>query len=137
MMGFAGGCANSRGMRSVVLGSLVVVLGLAPVAAPVTISVCSGGIRSFEFVEVASYEVTLRDVTTKQADEVRLSARYGRHERRATFDIKAAFAPGVDVKQRVRRTVNGGLYSYVTDENDCTIDYVHFTDGTSWNRPAP
>jgi hypothetical protein len=28
------------------------------------------------------------------------------------------------------------MFAYVSDQNDCTVDYVHFTDGTSWRRPA-
>jgi hypothetical protein len=130
------GSAKSRGMPLVLLVPLVLALAAAPAMAPVSISVCSGGIRSYELVEVASYDVTLRNVTARPADEVQLSARYGRHEKRATFDIKTAFPPGVDVKQHVRRTVNGGMFAYVSDQNDCTVDYVHFTDGTSWRRPA-
>jgi len=105
-------------------------------SAPVTISVCSGGIHSIEFVEIASYDVTLRNTTSVPADEVRFSARYGRHEKRATFDVRAPFPPGADVSRHVRRTVNGGLFAYVSDTNDCTVDYVHFTNGGSWTRPA-
>ncbi|HTD34826.1 MAG TPA: hypothetical protein VK665_14250 [Candidatus Elarobacter sp.] len=101
-----------------------------------TISVCSGGIHSIEFVEIASYDVTLRNTTSVPADEVRFSARYGRHEKRATFDVRAPFPPGADVSRHVRRTVNGGLFAYVSDTNDCTVDYVHFTNGGSWTRPA-
>ncbi|MBV8369690.1 MAG: hypothetical protein JO036_12295 [Candidatus Eremiobacteraeota bacterium] len=101
-----------------------------------TISVCSGGISSVEFVEIASYDVTFRNRSSVAADEVRLSARYGRHEKRATFDVKGSFPPGVDVSRHLRRTVNGGLFAYRSDQNDCFVDYVHFADGTSWVRPA-
>jgi hypothetical protein len=112
------------------------VLALAAPPAPVTISACSGGIRSYELTEVASYEVTLRNTSPKPADEVRLSVRYGRHEKRATFDLKESFAPNADVTRRVRRNVSGGLYTYVSDQNDCTVDYVHFSDGSSWTGDA-
>jgi len=108
----------------------------ANAGAPVTISVCSGGISSVEFVEIASYDVTFRNRSSVAADEVRLSARYGRHEKRATFDVKGSFPPGVDVSRHLRRTVNGGLFAYTSDQNDCFVDYVHFADGTSWVRPA-
>jgi len=108
----------------------------ANAGAPVTISVCSGGISSVEFVEIASYDVTFRNRSSVAADEVRLSARYGRHEKRATFDVKGSFPPGVDVSRHLRRTVNGGLFAYRSDQNDCFVDYVHFADGTSWVRPA-
>ena len=102
-----------------------------------TISVCSGGITSLELVEIASYDVTFRNRSAVAADEVRLSARYGRHEKRATFDVKGVFPPGADVSRHLRRTVNGGLFAYRSDQNDCFVDYVHFTDGSSWSRPAP
>jgi hypothetical protein len=102
--------------------------------APVTISSCVGGIQSVEFVEIATYDVTFRNTGPVAADEVRLSARYGRHEKRATFDLKETFAPGVDVSRHLRRTVNGGLFGYWSDHNDCFVDYVHFTNGTSWSR---
>jgi hypothetical protein len=105
-------------------------------SAPVVISACRGGITSIELVEIASYDVTLRNTTPLPADEIRLSARYGRHEKRATFDLKEPFLPGVEVTKHVRRTVSGGLFAYRSDQNDCFVDYVHFTNGSSWSRPA-
>jgi hypothetical protein len=105
-------------------------------ASPVTISACSGGITSIELVEIASYDVTFRNTVSVPADEVRFGARYGRHQKRAEFDLKEVFPPGTDVSRHVRRTVSGGLFSYVSDQNDCTVDYVHFTNGTTWTRPA-
>lgn len=109
----------------------------APVqSSPVTISVCSGGITSIELVEIASYDVTLRNTASVPADEIRFGARYGRHEKRAEFDLKGVFPPGADVSRHVRRTVSGGLFAYVSDQNDCTVDYVHFTNGTAWTRAA-
>jgi len=130
----------TNALRMLTASASVVLLAAAPAPAvapaPVTISVCSGGITSIELVEIASYDVTLRNTTPVPADEVRFSARYGRHEKRATFDLKEPFAPGADVSRHVRRTVNGGLFAYVSDKNDCTVDYVHFTNGSSWTRPA-
>ena len=105
-----------------------------PAGAPVTISACSGGVTSIEFVETATYDVTMRNTAPVAADEIRLSVRYGRHEKRATFDLKEVFPPGVTVSRHLRRTVNGGLFSYWSDRNDCFVDYVHFTNGTSWTR---
>ena len=43
---------------------------------------------------------------------------------------------GADVSRHVRRTVSGGLFAYVSDQNDCAVDYVHFTNGSAWTRPA-
>ncbi len=105
-----------------------------PPQGPVAITACRGGVQSIEFVEIATYDVTLRNTSAVAADEVRFHARYGRHEKRATFDVKDAFPPGVDVSKHVRRTVNGGLFGYTSDQSDCFVDYVHFTDGTSWTR---
>ena len=102
--------------------------------APVAISACRGGITSIELVEIASYDVTLRNTAPVAADEIRFSARYGRHEKRAAFDLKEPFPPGVEVTKHVRRTVSGGLFAYRSDQNDCAVDYVHFTNGTSWSR---
>jgi len=123
-------------MRWMLVPTLLLALGASPAGtpAPVTIATCSGGLHSVEFVEIASYDVTFRNTTAVAADEVRFSARYGRHEKRATFDVKAAFPPNVDVSKHVRRTVNGGLFAFVSDQNDCFVDYVHFVDGTSWTR---
>jgi hypothetical protein len=103
-------------------------------SAPVTISVCSGGIASIELIEIATYDVTFRNNAPVAADEIRLSARYGRHEKRARFDVKGTFPPGVDVSRHLRRTVSGGLFAYQSAHNDCDVDYVHFTNGTSWTR---
>jgi hypothetical protein len=127
--------AAANALRVLAASAAVALLAAAPVPAPVTISVCSGGIHSIEFVEIASYDVTLRNTTSVPADEVRFSVRYGRHEKRATFDVKAPFPPGTDVSRHVRRTVNGGLFAYVSDTNDCTVDYVHFANGSAWTRP--
>jgi hypothetical protein len=101
---------------------------------PVTISRCSGGITSLELVEVASYDVTVRNTSPVTADRIGLSARYGRHEKRATFDLIGPFPPDADVSRHLRRTVNGGLFGYRSDQNDCFIDYVHFSDGKVWRR---
>jgi hypothetical protein len=125
----------ANALRTLAASGVVGLLAAAPAPSPVTISVCSGGIHSIELVEIASYDVTLRNTTSVPADEVRFSARYGRHEKRATFDLKTAFPPGTDVSRHVRRTVNGGLFAYVSDTNDCTVDYVHFTNGSAWTRP--
>ncbi len=115
--------------------SLLLALAAAPAPpSPVAITACSGGIHSIELIEIASYDVTLRNTAAVAADEIRFSVRYGRHEKRATFDVKGAFPPNVDVSKHVRRTVNGGLFGFVSDQNDCNVDYVHFADGTSWTR---
>jgi hypothetical protein len=110
-------------------------VGPAASPAPVTISTCSGGLSSFELIEFATYDVTFRNAGPVAADEVRLSALYGRRGKRATFDVTGRFPPGVDVSRHLRHTVSGGLYSFRSDKNDCVVDYVHFTDGSSWSPP--
>ena len=109
--------------------------GRAPLPAPVTISVCSGGLSSFELVEFATYDVTVRNTASVPADKIRLSALYGRRGKRATFDLTGLFPPNADVSRHLRHTVSGGLYSFRSDKNDCVVDYVHFTDGSSWSPP--
>jgi hypothetical protein len=133
-------------MRSFAAAGLAVLLAsiapVAPVAAqtavrtpapgPVTISTCSGGLSSFELVEIATYDVTVRNTSSTLADQIRLSALYGHRGKRATFDLTGPFPPGVDVSRHIHKTVSGGLYAFRSDRNDCVIDYVHFADGTSW-----
>ena len=109
--------------------------GHAPSTAPVTISTCSGGLSSFELVEIATYDVTFRNAGPVAADEIRLSALYGRRGKRATFDLTGLFPPGADVSRHLRHTVSGGLYAFRSDRNECIVDYVHFTDGSSWSPP--
>jgi hypothetical protein len=111
--------------------------GPAPSPAPVTISTCSGGLSSCELVEIATYDVTFRNTASVAADRIRLSALYGRRGKRATFEITGLFPPGADVSRHLRHTVSGGLYSFRSDKNDCVIDFVHFTDGSSWSPPRP
>jgi len=120
-------------MRSFTVLCLAAFLAASP--APVTISTCSGGLSSFELVEIATYDVTFRNAGPVAADEIRLSALYGRRGKRATFDVKGLFPPGADVSRHLRHTVSGGLYSFRSDKNDCVVDYVHFTDGSSWSPP--
>ena len=128
-------CALASLSLTASAGAAILETGQAtPSSAPVTISACSGGITSIEFVEVASYDVTFRNTASVPADEIRLGARYGRHEKRATFDLKGPFAPGIDVSRHLRRTVNGGLFAYRSTQNDCFVDYVRFTNGTTWSR---
>jgi hypothetical protein len=103
--------------------------------APVALGACRGGIASIELVEIAAYDVTLRNTAALPADEIKLSVRYGRRRKTAAFDLRGTFAPGVDVTRHLRRTVGAGLYSYASDSNDCSVDYVHFSDGTSWSAP--
>ena len=129
--------SSTRRLRLLLLAPIVAALAAPALAAaapaPVAITACRGGITSVELMEIAAYDVTFRNEARVAADEIRFGARYGRHEKRATFDVKGTFAPGVDVRRSVRRTVSGGLFSYTSDQNDCAVEYVHFTDGTSWS----
>lgn len=102
---------------------------------PITVSDCRGGIASVELVEIAAYNIRFRNTATVPADEIRLSIAYGRRKT-ATFDVHGTFGPDVDNTRALRKTVGAGLYSWESSQNDCRIDYVHFTDGASWTRPA-
>ncbi len=105
-------------------------------AAPVAISDCRGGIASLELVEIAAYDVTFRNTSTAVADEIRFRIAYGR-SKSIDFDIKGAFNPNVDVKRRLSHSVGIGLYTYTSSANTCTVQYVHFVDGSSWGQPRP
>ena len=107
-----------------------------PPAAPIVVSDCRGGIESVELVEIAAYDVTFHSTASVTADEIRLSVPYGRHGKRADFDLHGSFAPQVEVTRALRRTVRGGLFAYMSAHNDCRVDYVHFADGSAWTRPA-
>ena len=107
-----------------------------PAQAPVVFSDCRGGIESVELVEIAAYDVTFHLTAAVAADEIRLSIPYGRHGKRADFDLHGTFAPQVDVTRALRRTVRGGLFAYMAQHNDCRVDYVHFADGSVWTRPG-
>ncbi|MDQ6931602.1 MAG: hypothetical protein M3160_00335 [Candidatus Eremiobacteraeota bacterium] len=92
---------------------------------------CRGGVASIELVEVAAYDVTFRNTSSLSADEVRLTVRTHRNKL-LHFDLKGTFSPGIDVKRRVGKTLGLGLYSYSSSNNQCSIDWVHFVDGSSW-----
>ncbi len=101
--------------------------------APVTITDCRGGIASLELVEVAAYDVSLRNTALVAADEIRLTIQ-ARRKNSLTFDLKGTFDPGSDAKRRVQRSVGFGLYSYSSATNECSVEFVHFVNGTSWSK---
>lgn len=105
-------------------------------AAPVTISACRGGIASLELIELAAYDVTLRNTANLTTDVIRLRIDYGRGKT-LTFDIKGTFSPNTDVKRRLSRTLGFGLYSYSSTANRCSVQYVHYINGSSWNQSNP
>lgn len=130
-------CSAARSATALAaLFAATAVASPTPPAAPVVFSDCRGGIESIELVEIAAYDVTFYTTGPVAADEIRLSIPYGRHGKRADFDMRGTFAPHVDVTRALRRTVRGGLFAYMSSHNDCRVDYVHFADGTSWTRPA-
>lgn len=100
---------------------------------PVLITDCRGGIASIELVEVAAYDVTLRNTRNVSADEIRLTIRT-RRNKLLNFDLKGAFDSKNDVKRRVGRSVGFGFYSYSSANNQCSIDWVHFADGSTWTK---
>jgi len=131
---------NARILGSTLLAAALSTQASLALAAPatppssVTISRCSGGVASVELMEIATYDVTFRNETSMTIERIGLSARYGRHEKRATFDLTGPFAPGVEYSRHLRRTVNGGLFGYRSEQNDCFVDSVKFANGTTWRR---
>jgi hypothetical protein len=53
----------------------------------------------------------------------------------ATFDVKQPFPANAAVSVHLHKNLAGGLYAYETDQNTCTVTFVHFVDGTSWGDP--
>jgi len=107
--------------------------GAVPLRAPVIITACTGGIASIELVEVAAYDVTLRNEGAVAADEIAMTVR-GRRNKVMSFQLKGTFAPGIEIKRRIGRPLGIGLYTYSSSNNDCFIDSVHFANGSTWNR---
>ncbi len=99
--------------------------------APVKITECKGGLAVVEFVELAAYDITFRNMSTVASDEIDVRINYGR-KKSATFKLKGQFSPQVDIKRRAQRTLGFGLYTYESDQNQCFVEYVHFVDGSSW-----
>jgi hypothetical protein len=132
----------TQGTRLLVLAAMASLALATPAraanvpASPVTFSECRGGISSIELVEFAAYNVTFRNTAAVAADEIRLSIPYGRRKV-ANFDLRGTFNPQVDTSQALRKNVNGGLYAWRSSQNDCIVDFVHFTDGTTWSRTMP
>jgi hypothetical protein len=100
-------------------------------APPIVITDCRGGIASIELVELAAYDVSLRNTSAVAADEIRLTVRT-RRNRMLNFDVKGTFSPAVDVTRRLERSIGLGFYSYSSSRNDCSVNWVHFVDGSSW-----
>lgn len=100
---------------------------------PVTMIECRGGIASIELVEIAAYDVTLRNSGSVTADAIRLTVRT-RRNKLLNFDLKGTFEPKIEVKRRVGRTLGLGFYSYSSTSNECSVDWVHFVDGSSWTK---
>lgn len=103
--------------------------------APVSITQCKGGLAVVEFVELAAYDIAFQNTAHVVADEVDVRVRYGR-KKSVTFKLNGQFSPHVTIKRRAQRTVGFGLYSYESDQNQCSVEYVHFVDGTSWQAPS-
>lgn len=109
--------------------------GADAVPAPVTVSDCRGGIASIELVEMANYAVTFRNTATATADEIRFAIPYGRRKT-ATFTVRGTFSPDIDIRRALQKSVGVGLYGYSSTNNTCRVEFVHFTDGSSWTPAA-
>ncbi|MGA2392517.1 MAG: hypothetical protein ABSH03_04080 [Candidatus Lustribacter sp.] len=118
---------------------LALTLGAAPAGtqapAPVVATACHGTVSSIELVEHASYDATFHNGAGVAADDIHVAIPYGR-TKTATFDVRDTFAPGADVNEHLHKNLSGGLFAVATNDDRCTVRYVHFVDGTSWGDPA-
>ena len=64
-------------------------------------------------------------------DEIRFTTDFGTGNKPRTFTDKGTFAPGTPIM----RAFNLSVHSHVglPSKPQCTLQYVHFSDGTSWH----
>jgi hypothetical protein len=103
---------------------------------PVVATSCHGTITSLELVEHASYDATFRNTGTIGVDDIHVAIPYGR-TKIATFDVHDSFPPGADVMEHLHKNLSGGLFATSTNDNRCSVTYVHFVNGLSWGKPKP
>jgi hypothetical protein len=67
-------------------------------------------------------------------DEIRFTTDFGSGNKPRTFTDKGTFAPGT----MIMRSFNLAAHSHVgiPSKPRCTLQYVHFSDGTSWDAPS-
>jgi hypothetical protein len=67
-------------------------------------------------------------------DEIRFTTDFGTGNKPRTFSDKGTFAPGMPIM----RSFNLVTHNHVglASKPQCTLQYVHFTDGTSWHAPS-
>jgi hypothetical protein len=101
---------------------------------PVVATSCHGTITSLELIEHASYDATFHNSGTVGADDIHVAIPYGR-TKLATFDVHDSFPPGADVTEHLHKNLSGGLFATATNDNRCSVTYVHFVNGLSWGKP--
>jgi hypothetical protein len=112
---------------------LVPLCATADTGSPVVVTDCRGGITSIALVEIGAYEITLRNTSPVQADDIRIAIAYD-HGQIAGFDVRGKFPPNADIKKSLRKPVGHGQYTYASGRNVCDVQYVHFTNGSSWSK---
>jgi hypothetical protein len=67
-------------------------------------------------------------------DEIRFTTDFGSGNKPRTFTDKGTFEPGT----MIMRSFNLASHSHagIPSKPQCTLQYVHFSDGTSWHAPS-
>jgi hypothetical protein len=106
----------------------------AQTVSPVVATSCHGTITSLELIEHASYDATFHNTGTVGVDDIHVAIPYGR-TKLATFDVHDSFPPGADVTEHLHKNLSGGLFATATNDDRCSVTYVHFVNGLSWTKP--
>jgi hypothetical protein len=106
----------------------------AQTVSPVVATTCHGTITSLELIEHASYDATFHNSGTVAVDDIHVAIPYGR-TKLATFDVHDSFPPGADVTEHLHKNLSGGLFATATNDDRCSVTYVHFANGQFWGKP--
>jgi hypothetical protein len=101
-------------------------------AAPVTLTGCH--VTHSKGSANATFHVQYMNNGKVAVDEIRFTTDFGSGNKPRTFTDKGTFAPGT----MIMRSFNLTTHSHVgiPSKPECTLQYVHFTDGTSWHAPS-
>ncbi len=102
---------------------------------PITVNDCSFLYRTSDFItKVVKLKIEFTNESAKIADLVTFSVTSDIGD--ATIRDVGSYDPGVELKHEYRQYYGRRMYS--TDENlHCSVQAVHFTDGTVWQNGVP